>query len=264
MTYSVSSRPLHAPATTALSMKQFVERAGIVVLAVAALVACGLGIFQVSMAVGPTHTKLQSTQRTVIDQLDGLKRVLSTVRDHREDLLHLRQTALHASETAKHGPKLMDRVANLLNAVQHTLDRTAGSLRHFQNKSGLLTPGDRLTQNADAIEQTAARMRSARDTLRSAHVSATATSKHARHARAAIDSTLDDVDGELPSMADLIEGVHQTRQLITTANIAGTLAWRQGLTGGLYIIGGLILAALASLLSLVRRLVSETSRPTSE
>ena len=216
-------------------------------LAVASLAAAGLGIFQIVMATGPTHRFFSDAQSLLKANIETADKTVSVLQDHRAELGQVERLGTRVGESAKRLPIVLGRVADLLSAVQNTLGQTAGSMRHLEEKTGFLTPGNRLSQNADALEATAAEMRQLRDAMRETEEAGMAARGQAKTAAESVSTIREALRKEGVTPGDLAERIDRMHELSQRASLASTMMWRQGLRGGIYLLLSLILASLAGM-----------------
>jgi methyl-accepting chemotaxis protein len=216
-------------------------------LALVSLAAAGLGIFQIVMATGPTHRFFSDAQALLKENIETADKTVSVLQDHGAELGQVERLGRRVGESARKLPSVMGRVADLLSAVQNTLGQTADSMRHLEEKTGFLTPGNRLSQNAEALEATAAEMRQLRDTMRETEEAGKAARGQAETAAESLSKIRDSLRAEGITPGGLAERIDRMHALSERASLASTMMWRQGLRGGIYLLLALILASLAGI-----------------
>lgn len=219
----------------------------IVVLGVGAVAALVLGIWTIYRAQTVAYDRANRFPQVLAANLQSAEDTLRTLQEHRTVADKIGAAAGQARRTVRYGPTLMKNSGELLAATSDTLENTATSMRNLGSTFGIVLPGGQLKKNAEAMEETSQRLQKMHEAMMEMYRWASQTRSEVARARKAIAKLRRDLSDATPGLSTLRGRVHELQVMAEKGYLAQTVANQGTLTGGLYILGGLILAGLCGL-----------------
>lgn len=211
------------------------------------LVALALGVGTIIQAHGDVWDRFQSLSDAITQNLELAEQTVAVLEDNQKALDALLAPSTSTTALAGRLPSGLEQMSATLEQTAQTVDVTADTMEAMASHTGLILPGEKFGENAEALKRQGASLRQLAKTARENEEGATSMAGDLEAASAALQEVRSELNSSQITMKRVRERLKETRQVAERLDLPGQVASLVTLQGLVFILFSIVLAALAAI-----------------